>query len=128
VIKQIEHFAIASSHPRKLAQWYIEHLNFTIVREIGPTVYIRDVNGVVLEFVPFETVPLPPKIRDQGLRHIAFAVDDIEATHRHLAAAGVPFEPELVVLPGMRLHFFQDPEGNFLHLVERALPLQPVTE
>jgi len=122
MIKCMEHVAIASREPKKLAEWYIRHLNFSFLKEIGPTVYIDDAKGAVVEFVPAETIPPPPTIRDLGLRHIAFEVDDFEGTHRELANAGVEFMSEPIIMTGMRLYFFRDPEGNFLHLVKRDEP------
>jgi len=64
-------------------------------------------------------VPPKPQIRDAGIRHIAFSVDDLEKAHAKLKDGGVEFESEPVVLPGMRLFFFRDLEGNYLHLVQR---------
>jgi glyoxylase I family protein len=122
-IRGIEHVAIAAREPKKLAQWYIERLNFSFSTEIGPTVYIHDSKGTILEFVPSETTPAPPKMRDLGLRHIAFEVDDLDQATSDLAAAGVELTGEPITLEGMRLQFFRDPEGNFLHLVKRERPL-----
>jgi glyoxylase I family protein len=118
-IKGIEHIAIASPDPHRLSEWYIQRLNFSPLLDTGSTVYIRAGNSVVLEFVRAETTPPKPQIRDAGIRHIAFSVDDLELARAHLKAAGVDFEPEPVILPGARLHFFRDPESNYLHLVER---------
>jgi glyoxylase I family protein len=124
MITGIEHAAIASFDPRGLADWYIKHLNLTLVLDTGQTIYIQSPNGVVLEFVFADTQPAAPLIRDAGVRHIAFKVDDFDKTYEELRAAGVKFaEKPVVHLPGMRLFFFQDPEGNFLHLVERDVPL-----
>jgi glyoxylase I family protein len=118
-IKGVEHIAIATTDPHRLAQWYIQQLNFSPLLDTGNTVYIRAGNSVVLEFVRAETTPPKPQIRDAGIRHIAFSVDDLETARAHLKAAGIDFEPEPIILPGIRLHFFRDPESNYLHLVER---------
>jgi catechol-2,3-dioxygenase len=107
-IKGIEHIAIASPDPHQLAEWYIQRLNFSPLLDTGSTVYIRAGNSVVLEFVSAETTPPKPQIRDAGIRHIAFSVD-LELARARLKAAGVDFEPEPVILPGARLHFFRDP-------------------
>lgn len=123
MVKGIEHVAIATRDPKTLAAWYIERLNFSFVAQIGPTTYIRDPRGAVLEFVPAETQPKPPEIRDAGLRHIAFEVDDFDDTIRSLSNAGINFSGEPFVFEGSRLQFFRDPEGNFLHLVKRERPL-----
>ena len=118
-LKGIEHIAIASPDPHRLAQWYVQKLNLSPVLDTGSTVYIRADNSVVLEFVRAETASPKPQIRDAGIRHIAFLVDDLDAARAHLKAGGVDFEPEPILLPGVRLQFFRDPEANCLHLVER---------
>jgi glyoxylase I family protein len=123
LIKGVEHIAIATTDPQKLAQWYVDHLNFSPLLDTGNTVYIKSANSVVLEFVKSETVPPKPLIRDAGLRHIAFSVDDLDAAYTELQAAGIEFEPAPIVLPGMRLFFFRDVEGNYLHLVQREKAL-----
>ena len=122
-IRAIEHVAIASRDPRKLAKWYIERLKFSFSAEIGTTVYIRDPKGAVVEFVPAETTPPAAKIRDLGLRHIAFEVDDLDFVVDELSNLDVEFVGERIVLEGMQLQFFRDPEGSFLHLVKRDRPL-----
>jgi catechol 2,3-dioxygenase-like lactoylglutathione lyase family enzyme len=125
-IKGVEHVAIATPDPGKLAAWYVEFLNFRPLLDTGATVYIQAPNRVVLEFVKADQAGGKPMIRDSGIRHIALGVNDFEGAHVSLAKAGIQFEPQPVVLPGMRLYFFRDPEGNFLHLVHREQPL-PLT-
>lgn len=123
MIKGVEHVAISTTDPRKLAEWYIHHLNFAPLLDTGTTVYIKSANSVILEFVKADNLPPKPQIRDAGLRHIAFAVDNLEAAHAQLKSSGVEFEAAPVLLPGMRLFFFRDPEGNYLHLVQRETSL-----
>jgi glyoxylase I family protein len=122
-IKGVEHVAIATTNPQNLAGWYIRCLNFEPLLDTGTTVYIKTPNSFVLEFVKAESIPPKPLIRDAGLRHIAFAVDNLESAHAQLTSLGVQFEDSPVLLPGMRLFFFRDPEGNYMHLVERETPL-----
>jgi glyoxylase I family protein len=123
LIKGVEHVAIATTDPQKLAQWYVDYLDFSPLLDTGSTVYIKSANSVVLEFVKSETAPPKPQIRDAGLRHIAFLVDDLDTAYTELRAVGIQFEPAPVVLPGMRLFFFRDVEGNYLHLVQREKAL-----
>jgi len=123
LILGVEHVAIATTNPQKLASWYVQHLNFAELLDTGTTVYIKSPNSIVLEFVKAEGVPPKPGIRDAGLRHIAFAVEDLEAAQTQLRVSGVQFESAPVVVPGMRLLFFRDLEGNYLHLVQREQPL-----
>jgi glyoxylase I family protein len=122
-IKGVEHVAIATKDPQRLARWYVEHLNFAPLLDTGTTVYIKAPNSVILEFVAAENTAPSPGIRDSGIRHIALSVDDLEAAHAQLKSMGIEFELQAIVLPGMRLHFFRDLEGNYLHLVCREKPL-----
>lgn len=122
MITGLEHTAIACSDPKMLSSWYLKYLGFTPVLDTGKTIYIQSANGVVLEFVFADTHPPAPLIRDAGLRHLAFTADDLNGTRDELQTAGVEFVEEHL-LPGMRLLFFRDPEGNFLHLVQREMPL-----
>jgi catechol 2,3-dioxygenase-like lactoylglutathione lyase family enzyme len=50
-------------------------------------------------------------------------VDDFDAAHRQLQAAGVGFLGEPVNRQGNRLLFFADGDGNILHLIQREKPL-----
>lgn len=122
MITGLEHVAIACPDPRALSSWYLKHLAFRPLLDTGETIYIQAANGVVLEFVFADTHPAAPLIRDAGLRHLAFSVDDLNSTRDQLQAGGVEFVEERL-LPAMRLLFFRDPEGNFLHLVQREVPL-----
>jgi glyoxylase I family protein len=118
----LEHTAIACSDPKSLYSWYLKHLGFRPLLDTGETIYIQSANGVVLEFVFADTHPPAPLIRDAGLRHLAFTTDDLNSSRDELENAGIEFVEEHL-LPGMRLLFFRDPEGNFLHLVQREVPL-----
>ncbi len=122
MITGLEHTAIACFDPKVLSSWYLKHLGFSPLLDTGKTIYIQSANGVVLEFVFAETNPPAPLIRDAGLRHLAFTSDDLNSTRGELQTAGVEFVEDQL-LPGMRLLFFRDPEGNFLHLVQREIPL-----
>jgi catechol 2,3-dioxygenase-like lactoylglutathione lyase family enzyme len=66
---------------------------------------------------------------DIGAGHVAFHVDDIEATYADLRAKGVSFnsEPNVVddgPLAGWRWVYFTDPDGHTIELVEVAYVLQ----
>lgn len=72
--------------------------------------------------------PLPATApHSAGIRHIAFRVDDLDARHERLRAAGVVFIGPPIAVPGAvvqheqgqkRLCYFHDPEGNLLELAE----------
>ena len=54
-----------------------------------------------------------------GGSHLAFAVDDIQATYKSLSRAGAQtLNPPIAVAPGRTVCYLQDPDGNWLELME----------
>jgi glyoxylase I family protein len=119
----LEHTAIASPSPAKLAQWYVDHLGFRINFEYDGNYFVRAQNGSMLEIIPSEGARAEQKMRDEGIRHLAIAVADFDAAHAALAAQGVNFTGQPYVNQGNRLVFFTDCDGNFVHLIQREKPL-----
>jgi glyoxylase I family protein len=119
----LEHTAIASPSPQKLAQWYVNHLNFKINFEYDGNYFVRAANGAMLEIIPSEGQRGEQKMRDPGLRHLAIEVTDFDAAHAALRAQGVSFAGEPYVNSGNRLVFFTDCDGNLVHLIQREKPL-----
>lgn len=123
MFKGVEHTAIASADPRKLAQWYVDHLEFIINFESGGNFFVKAANGTMLEIIPGKALASVPALDDPGLRHLAIMVDDFDAAHQQLRAAGVRFLGEPINRQGNRLLFFADGDGNILHLLHREKPL-----
>jgi glyoxylase I family protein len=119
----LEHTAIASPSPAKLAQWYVDHLGFRINFEYDGNYFVRAQDGSMLEIIPSEGARAGQKMRDEGIRHLAIAVTDFDAAHRALQAQGVNFTGQPYVNQGNRLVFFTDCDGNFVHLIQREKPL-----
>jgi len=59
---------------------------------------------------------------ETGLAHIAFLVDDVEASYRALRAEGIEFqhEPFHQPLSGRTIATFQDPDGIGLQLARKT--------
>lgn len=119
----LEHTAIASPSPAKLAQWYVDHLGFRINFEYDGNYFVRAQNGAMLEIIPSEGARAEQKMRDEGIRHLAIQVTDFDAAHAALKAQGVNFTGQPYVNQGNRLVFFTDCDGNFVHLIQREKPL-----
>jgi glyoxylase I family protein len=126
MITGIEHTAIASPDPLKLARWYVDHLDFTINFQPlnSTTVFVRAADGSMMEIIE-ATAPAAaaPGMRDPGLRHLAITVNDFDAEYRRLQAAGVTFLTGKEKSGGNSLAFFADCDGNILHLLHRETPL-----
>ena len=76
--------------------------------------------GGQVELFSFPDVPpRPSRPEAAGLRHLAFAVEDLPAEVAALEGVGVKVEPVRVdALTGRRFTFFRDPDGLPLELYE----------
>lgn len=119
----IEHVAIASPDPKRLACWYVDTLAFQINYEYDGNYFVKAPNGAVLEIIPAQGEAGPKGSRTPGLRHLAIAVDDFDQAYGDLRAKGMAFAGEPYLNQGNRLVFFSDADGNLLHLIQRAQPL-----
>ena len=120
----IEHFAIASPSPKRLAEWYVSYLEFEISYEYAGNYFIEAKNGVLIEIIPSEGVRSDDGMRTPGMRHIAIAVDDFDAAYKQLQDQNVTFAGEPYETGGNRLVFFRDADGNLIHLIKREKPLR----
>jgi glyoxylase I family protein len=123
MFKGLEHTAIASPNPGKLAQWYVDHLEFVINFEYDGNYFVRARNGAMLEIIPSIGERGSNQMRDPGIRHLAIDVEDFAAAHTQLKQSGVQFLGEPFTVKGNRLVFFSDLDGNILHLITREVPL-----
>ncbi len=123
----IEHLAISSPNPEKLAQWYVDNLEFHINFTYAGNYFVRAINGGVIEIIPSANSLAQPQTvannKDAGFRHLAIAVDDFDAGVAALKAKGVRMVGEPVETQGNRLAFFNDADGNLVHLIKREKPL-----
>ncbi len=81
--------------------------------------FIAAENNSIMEFIPYAEGASIPSKKDKRV-HFAIAVEDFDQAVNELKAAGVTFPetPEEIFERGKAI-FFQDPEGNWLHLIYR---------
>ncbi|MFB3828489.1 MAG: VOC family protein [Bryobacteraceae bacterium] len=123
MFRGLEHTAIASPDPRKLAEWYVEKLGFIINYEYDGNYFVKAPNGAMLEIIPSAGARAPQTLKDPGIRHLAVIPDDFDQAYARLQAAGVTFLGDPYEVKGNRLVFFTDLDGNYLHLIQRPAPL-----
>jgi glyoxylase I family protein len=125
MITGIEHTAIASADPRRLAAWYVETLGFVInyQSEKSPTTFVKAPNGAMIEIIESSAPLQPAGMRDPGFRHLALTVSDFASAYEALKSAQVEFLTGPELRGGNQTVFFRDPDGNILHLLQRATPL-----
>ncbi len=126
MVKGIEHTAIASPDPQRLAQWYVDNLGFVINYQSknSRTVFVKAEDGTMIEIIEAAAPAAGPvHMNDAGLRHLALTVDDFPGACARLSERGVRFLTEPSTKGGNSTVFFADPDGNILHLLHRQNPL-----
>jgi glyoxylase I family protein len=126
MVKGIEHTAIASPDPERLAQWYVDHLDFTINYRSSNsrTHFVKASDGSMIEIIESKGAPsAAPEMRDAGIRHMALLVNDFPAAHERLKQMRVNFLSEAQTVGGNSTVFFTDCDGNILHLLHREKPM-----
>lgn len=123
MFRGLEHTAIASPDPRRLAEWYVEKLDFRLNYSYEGNYFVRAADGSMLEIIPSEGPRASQTMKDPGIRHLAIAVDDFDGAAAELKKRGVQFLSEPRLVGPNRLIFFGDGDGNILHLIYRPQPL-----
>jgi len=126
-LNSIHHIAIICNDYEKSKHFYVALLGFQIIKETyrkERQSYKLDLalNGrYVIELFSFPNPPnRPSRPEAQGLRHLAFEVDDIEAAILSLKENRIQTEPiRIDDLTGKRFTFFNDPDKLPLELYEK---------
>ena len=127
VLSAIHHVAIICSDYARSKQFYTQLLGLTVIAEN----YRRErdswkldlalPNGNQIELFSFPNPPARPSQPEaQGLRHLAFVVDNVVEFADYLTQNGVAVEPiRIDEFTGKAFTFFQDPDGLPLELYQR---------
>ena len=126
MLLRIHHTAIICADYNRSKQFYTEILGLKIIAEN----YRRDRNsykldlalpdGSQIELFSFpDPPPRPSRPEACGLRHLAFAVKDVDQAKAKLEAQGIQVEAvRLDEFTNKRFTFFADPDGLPLELYE----------
>src|SRR5262245_63677775 len=112
MVTGIEHVAIASPDPHRLAGWYVEHLDFTInYRSTNSrTVFIKAADGSMIEIIESAPDTEPATTMNAaGLRHLALTVADFAGVYARLKEKGVHFLTDAQTNKGNSLAFCTTP-------------------
>ncbi|MCC7237606.1 MAG: VOC family protein [Bryobacterales bacterium] len=123
MITGIEHTAIASYDIAALARFYTDVLGFVINYQSPNAIFVKAPNGSMLELIHAVEDRGTQTMKTQGIRHLAIAVSDFDAAYGRLKTHNVTFLTEPQESKGNKVVFFEDPDGNYLHLLFRANPL-----
>jgi glyoxylase I family protein len=126
MLRRIHHAAIICSNYEVSRHFYTSILGLQVIAEhyrAQRDSYKLDLalpDGAQIELFSFPSAPARPSYPEaRGLRHLAFAVDDVEACKARLEAQGIAVEAIRVdEYTGQRFVFFADPDDLPLELYE----------
>lgn len=125
------HFAISVYSLEETVKWYGEKLGFQLVKKfevqelntIGVWLKLGDIHIEIFETK--NSAPLPEYSRHpandlkvQGLKHLAFTMDDIEVFAKQLKSLGVEFFEEPVIVDDIKRAFIKDNNGMAIELIQ----------
>ncbi len=125
-LKKVHHIAIIASDYEKSKKFYTEVLGLNVLNEVyreDRDSYMLDLalhDRYIIELFSFPNPPKRPTYPEAtGLRHLAFAVDDVAAALKDLRAKGVKTtELQIDTKTGKPMAFFFDPDELPLELSE----------
>ena len=122
---RVEHLGLPARDSAALKDWYVGMLGAEVVfgNNQTPPAFLLALPGQVLIEIYSGDLSLPQVSNNKlnGWRHVALRVDSISAAKAELERRGVTFTEDIKPAGGGgQVLFFQDPEGNLLHLVERT--------
>ncbi|MCQ9051672.1 VOC family protein [Vibrio diabolicus] len=123
----IHHVAIICSDYPRSKRFYTEVLGLKVIAENyreARDSYKLDLalhDGSQVELFSFPDAPERPSFPEaQGLRHLAFQVDDVEHVKEYLEAREIEVEPVRIdEFTGKAFTFFKDPDGLPLEVYQR---------
>ncbi len=126
MLRRVHHIAIICSDYQRSLRFYTETLGLRLIAEhyrAERRSYKTDLalpDGSQIELFSFPQPPARPTRPEAcGLRHLAFAVDDVARCKAELEAHGVAVEEVRVdEYTGRRFVFFADPDGLPLELYQ----------
>jgi len=129
---RLAHIAISVSDLGRAIAFY--HKNFGLkcsekfrIRPLGLEIALLKNKNLCLELFHFKAHKSLPKYRRNldsdlktiGVKHLAFAVKDIEAQFRKLKKAKVKFATEMrIFASGARYFFIKDPDGILVEVIQ----------
>jgi methylmalonyl-CoA/ethylmalonyl-CoA epimerase len=112
--------------------WYRDMLGFELLRVVdvpedtGRVALIGQGDFILELFCLPDATPLPEErrhpatdLRTQGIKHVAYAVQDIDGFMAELKAKDVDVVWDVVVHDGDKCAFVRDNSGNLVEFVER---------
>ncbi len=122
---KLEHFALNIKEPIAMANWYVENLGMTIVRqqEKSPfTTFLADSSGqIMIEIYNHPAASIPDYNQQHPLIvHLAFVSENPDQDSKRLSAAGAKEVSNDLLEDGSHLIMMRDPWGLAIQLCKRG--------
>lgn len=115
-VRGTHHVAIGTANFDQLVAFYSETLGLPAEKRWdGANIVFIDLGDTQIELLDR---PDASENGQGGWVHLAFHVDDVDATYAELEAAGVDMRVAPKDFQTVRIAFFADPDGNLLELVQ----------
>jgi catechol 2,3-dioxygenase-like lactoylglutathione lyase family enzyme len=134
----LDHVGLSVRDVDQMSDWYCAALEMTVQARFDYPLGRRAVRGALLVAetgwrvelqecegsTPGHADSVPASLLRQGLGHLCVRVEDLDEAYALLLdrGAGAVFPPTASPLPGMRVAYASDPEGNFVELLEERAP------
>ena len=128
--KIFNHVSLNCRNVAAQERFYVKHFGFQrspTFRAGKPNQFVMlKLGSVRLELYPSDSANLDQKGGEQGVgfKHLSFDVPKLESAIEPLRADGIepdPIEDVSEHIPGCRVVFFRDPEGNIIEFIEGLL-------
>jgi glyoxylase I family protein len=125
VIKGLDHLALVTTNAERAAAFFKDLLGFKETGRLetshSGTIIFISLGDTQIELFGYGDVNASRgEDKAVGFKHLALAVEDIDAEYERLKAAGVEFYMvPTTVESGLRIAFFRDPDGNAFELMQR---------
>ena len=124
-MNSVQHIAFNCRDIKRQEQFFARHFGFRRARVFNagkPNEFIMlRLGSICVELFSADNPVSLAGEQTVGFKHLAFEVPDLEAAVSDLHAAGIETEPIAdcaAVVPGLRVCFFTDPEGNRIELMQ----------
>ena len=128
---QFFHVAVTVNDLPAFEGFYTKYFGFKRARTISlgegkELVFMKNTDGFYFEVFPADFPrPIPPEEGDgphyQGIRHLAFSVDDVDAKLAEMGSDAVITLGPLsfdAFIPGWRTAWIKDPENNIIEITQ----------
>ena len=121
-LRRLDHVSILAKDPAPVLDFYGQVLGFKLERkrdlpEMGMTIYELKARGDFVELI----VPTDPSSQVEGVQHVAFLSDDIEADFDAFRKAGARLLHKSIQRHGdVSLFFAQAPAGHYVEVIQYA--------